>query len=991
MERADAEKGFDGRSLATDRRQERGPIRTFIAAVLLAGVGLGAKALFMEVAASDPSYLLFFPVVALSAWYGGTWPGILTTLLCGAGEAAVFQAAIGNAGLVEPAAQLRLALFGVAGAIVSVLTGLLRVARTGAEAAREELRERIKGQEHARRTAESVAARLDAVHSVASALAGAVSAEDVGNAVLDAAHRTVGMHAGAVAVASAAGDALLTITTIGYRPDVLESTRRLPLDMPVPIAEAARSRRPLWFETEQQLRSRYPILSTFPNYRFDGSMAVLPLTLEDRLVGAMWFRFAEARSFTPDDRTFMVAIAQQCAQALDRARLFEAERIARTEAEAAERQLALRSGVSEVLGSSPYYERNLERAARLVVAEIPAWCAVDLVDETGSLREVVLVHADPAREAFARGLRARMPVDLDGPSPIARVLATGTSRLIPELDLETIATRATTPETLDAARAIVGRSLMLAPLMSGERPYGVVSLLSSEPGHRFGERDLALLEDVARRVGSAVETSRLYRQLDQFKGTVDASLDAIFMFHPRTLRFAYVNEGAVAQLGYSRERLLGMRALDIEPNFDEDGYRDLIGSLSGGAQTSHTFTTVHRRIDGREIPVEIFLQAVRLPEGEAVMVASARDISERIEAQARLYRLARSERSRAAELNAVLQAMGEAILVCDSQGQVLLANQAAERLFGDLPVDYQQLGTRLGGAVLPPLGVEGGPLEVHLIHEDQRWIELTTYPVVLEASAGTQRAGAASSVATIMVMRDVTEVREAQALREAFLGVLSHELRTPITTIYGTTKVLIRPNSTLDEGTRAELIADIGAEADRLYRIVEDLVVLSRAETGIELEGAPLLLRHLLPSVVASERQRWPATRFGIEVPERLPTARGDATYVEQVLRNLLGNAAKYGPTPGSVTVAVEANDEEVIVRVLDRGVGIQSEEATHLFDLFYRSPATASRARGAGIGLWVCRRLVEGMGGRIWANPRHGGGSEFGFSLRLFTETDIG
>jgi PAS domain S-box-containing protein len=967
-------------------------VRALVVAVLLAAVGLATKTLFVGLVASDPTYLLFFPAIALSAWYGGVWPGILTTLLCGAGDAVLFQAPVGSVALVDPAGQIRLALFGVAGAIVSLLTGMLREARSGAEDAREQLRATVLAQDRARRTAESVAVRLDVVHGVASALTSAVTAEDVGNVVLAAAQRTLGMHAGAVAESSENGDALLTITTVGYPPEVLRSTSRLPLDMPVPIADAARSRRPLWFETERQLRDGYPLLGTFPDYRFDGSMAVLPLTVEERLVGAMWLRFVEPRAFALEDRSFIIALAQQCAQALDRARLFEAERVARTEAEGAERQLALLAAVSEVLGSSPQYERNVERAARLVVAEMPAWCGVDLLDETGVLRQVALVHPDPAKELLARSLRERLPVDLQVPSPVADVFATGRSVLIPELDVETIATLATTPETLAAVRGGQGHSLMLAPLMSGERPHGVLSIISSDPARRFGERDLAFLEDLARRVGSAVETSRLYRQLDQFKGTVDASLDAIFMFDPRTLRFSYVNEGAVAQLGYSRERLLAMRALDIEPNFDEEGYRELIGSLSGGTQTSHTFTTVHRRMDGREIPVEILLQAVRLGEGQAVMVASARDISERIEAQARLYRLARSERSRAAELNAVLQAMGEAILVCDSEGQVLLANQAAERLFERLPADYEELGTRLEGTALPALGVEGGPLEMHLAGESQRWIELTTYPVILEPAAGSQRrGGAVSSVATIMVMRDVTEVRDAQALREAFLGVLSHELRTPITTIYGTTKVLTRPNSTLDAETRAELVGDIGAEADRLYRIVEDLVVLSRAETGIELEGEPLLLRHLLPSVVASERQRWPATRFEIQIPDRLPTARGDATYVEQVLRNLLGNAAKYGPNPGTITVAAEATDDELLVRVLDRGVGIDPEEATRLFELFYRSTATATLARGAGIGLWVCRRLVEGMGGRIWAAPREHGGSEFGFSLRLFTETDIG
>lgn len=476
---------------------------------------------------------------------------------------------------------------------------------------------------------------------------------------------------------------------------------------------------------------------------------------------------------------------------------------------------------------------------------------------------------------------------------------------------------------------------------------------------------------------------------------MDASLDAVFMFDPKTLRYSYVNEGAVAQLGYSRTELLGMRAPDIEPNIEEDAYRELIGTLTGGSERSHTFTTVHLRRDGTGVPVEVFLQAVRLPGGQASMVANARDISERIESQARLYRLARAERSRAAELDAVLQAMGEAILVCDSDGAVLLANRAAERLFGELPRDRAGLATRLRATQeqLPPLGIEAGPLETRLVGgEAERWIELATYPVVLEASGADRRSAPHATVATILVMRDVTEVREAQALRETFLGVLSHELRTPITTIYGTTKVLTRASSSLDPELRTELLADIGSEADRLYRIVEDLVVLGRAETGIEIEGEPLLLRHLVPAVVASERQRWPTCRFEVAIPDRLPTVRGDTTYVEQVLRNLLGNAAKYSSTaPSEVSVTAEAQEDEVLVRVMDRGVGIQPDEVGRLFDLFYRSPSTTARARGAGIGLWVCRRLVEGMGGRIWAAPRDGGGSEFGFSLRTFLETDFG
>jgi signal transduction histidine kinase len=103
---------------------------------------------------------------------------------------------------------------------------------------------------------------------------------------------------------------------------------------------------------------------------------------------------------------------------------------------------------------------------------------------------------------------------------------------------------------------------------------------------------------------------------------------------------------------------------------------------------------------------------------------------------------------------------------------------------------------------------------------------------------------------------------------------------------------------------------------------------------------------------------------------------------VEQVLRNLVSNAAKYGAVGSAVTVTAQETGAEVEIRVLDEGVGIDPEEAGRLFNLYYRSPRTARQTAGAGIGLFVCRGLVTAMGGRVWATPRPGGGSEFGFSL---------
>jgi K+-sensing histidine kinase KdpD len=232
--------------------------------------------------------------------------------------------------------------------------------------------------------------------------------------------------------------------------------------------------------------------------------------------------------------------------------------------------------------------------------------------------------------------------------------------------------------------------------------------------------------------------------------------------------------------------------------------------------------------------------------------------------------------------------------------------------------------------------------------------------------------------------------RRASELRDAFNSIVSHELRTPITSIYGGAKLLARRDRQLDEATRQELIDDLEAEADRLYRLVEDLLVLSRSEYGsLERHDDPVAMAHLVRRVTTSEQARWPGARFEFNASTST-TARGDETYVEQVLRNLLSNAAKYSPAGTTVEVVVDETSEGVRVRVLDAGAGVRPEEVDRLFQLYYRSPQTAAKAGGAGIGLFVCRALVEAMGGRIWAAPRPAGGAEFGFVLRRHEEEDL-
>jgi two-component system sensor histidine kinase KdpD len=187
----------------------------------------------------------------------------------------------------------------------------------------------------------------------------------------------------------------------------------------------------------------------------------------------------------------------------------------------------------------------------------------------------------------------------------------------------------------------------------------------------------------------------------------------------------------------------------------------------------------------------------------------------------------------------------------------------------------------------------------------------------------------------------------------------------------------------LDDAQREELLVDVMEEAERLRRLVEDLVVLTRAERGtIQIHTEPVLLPHVLRKVVERERLRWPDRSIELAIAGSTPVAQAESAFVEQVVRCLVGNAAKYCPAGSRIDVVVDSDEGAPRVRVLDRGPGVDPAESARLFELFYRSARTAHMP-GSGIGLFVAQRLVESMGGVIWCRQRDdGAGAEFGFRL---------
>jgi PAS domain S-box-containing protein len=335
-----------------------------------------------------------------------------------------------------------------------------------------------------------------------------------------------------------------------------------------------------------------------------------------------------------------------------------------------------------------------------------------------------------------------------------------------------------------------------------------------------------------------------------------------------------------------------------------------------------------------------------------------------------------------ARFRAALEAHPGILIVTEPDGRIGYANGQALRSLGYSAAEIRNC--RFDDLVRrDPVVDHSGD---HPATGEARRRDGSTFPVEYAVSSFE----AQGEPASLAVITDITARIENDHLRSTFIGILSHELRTPVTAIYGGSQVLLSRGDRLEPDVANDLLTDIAAEAERLHRLIENLLVLARVERGEDIAGGePVLLQHVLPSIVERERELWLGTDISVTIPPGLPTVRGHDAYVAQVIRNLLSNAVKYGGPGSTVQIAAERADAGVAIRVLDDGPGFDDAAVEHLFDLYYRAPGAASTAPGAGIGLFVCRQIVGALGGTIWARPRPEGGAEFGFRLPIYEADD--
>ncbi len=577
-------------------------------------------------------------------------------------------------------------------------------------------------------------------------------------------------------------------------------------------------------------------------------------------------------------------------------------------------------------------------------------------------------------------------------------------------------------------RALAGESVGLQPDHESNASMPPLDLYSVPEG-------LAI-------IGSAVnEDGQKERARAHLAAIVESSDDAIVS---KTLDGIIVtwNKAAEGMFGYSAEEAVGQPITLIIPADRLHEEPEILRRIRSGERVEH-FDTVRQRKDGRLINVSVTISPMRDSTGKILGASKiARDITERKEQEQREEFLNRATRLLATSIDwettvdqishLVVPRLGDwCVIDMKIDGAIervsvvhpneeklreaqegLRRNPSRERsdrgaarvietgeaeLYPDLSAQIDEVSQDreqanalrefgLTSAMVVPISYGVQVLGAVTIVSAESGRRYTQADLRLAEELGRRMGFAVENARLYREAQKIQEeLRLATEAKDEFMGMVSHELRTPITTIFGGARILELRNASLDEESKAQLVSDMRQETERLARMVENLLVLSRLETGGRPQLEPLLLNRVADKVVEAFSRTRPDREIGVEAEPGLPPVAGQETYVEQVLTNLLSNADKYSQPGSPIDIAIQADVDGVTVSVMDRGIGVEPDEVDAIFGRFYRSPAVGKTTGGAGLGLTVCKRLIEAQSGDIWAERRPGGGLTVAFTLPVY------
>ncbi|HEY9627052.1 MAG TPA: PAS domain-containing protein [Coleofasciculaceae cyanobacterium] len=596
----------------------------------------------------------------------------------------------------------------------------------------------------------------------------------------------------------------------------------------------------------------------------------------------------------------------------EREQLLLREQATRAAAEIAEQRARFLVKANTTLTSSLDYEYTLNSVAQAIVPTLADWCAVDILKDDGTLERLATTHVDPAKVQWGIELHRRYPPNLNAPQGLAQVLRTGRSEYYPTVSDEQIVRAARDDDHLRILREIGFSSVMLVPLNARGRTLGTISFVAAESGRSYSPEDLSLAEELAWRAAIALDNARLYQEAQQARQAAERAVD-------RTTRLQAVT-----------------------------------------AALSESLTPV-------QVAEVIVEQSIAALEADAALMALLSEDGTMLEV-VRMVGYETSPEDAAQQKFSIHSPfpLSEAV----QTKQPVWSEPLAERLsrYPGLAEIYKRFPFEAWISL--PLIVEGkavGGLSLsftkfRLLNQDDRDFILALTRQCAQAIVRAQLYAAEQQARA--------EAERANRIKDEFLAVLSHELRSPLNPILGWAKLL--QTRQFDDLVTKRALETIERNAKLQTELIDDLLDVSRILRGkMMLNVGEVNLATVVDAAIETVRLSAEAKNITLHkiVATDLQPLSGDAGRLQQVMWNLLSNAIKFTPPDGQIDIRLEQVGTHAQIQVKDTGKGITPAFLPHVFEYFRQEDGTTTRKFGGlGLGLAIVQYLTELHGGTVKA-----------------------
>ena len=596
-----------------------------------------------------------------------------------------------------------------------------------------------------------------------------------------------------------------------------------------------------------------------------------------------------------------------------------------------------------------------------------------------------------------------------------------------------------------------GRGAMIVRLEYGGKVYGL--LVASIPAEFVEDaEEQSMFQEVASAIAFALHDieleekrkqaeDKLEESEEQYRTLVETSNDMIIKTDLQG-NLLFVNSAVERTLGYSVEESKKIKGLELVHPEDKKAAREQFAQLLKGVRMSNIEYRLRTK-EGSYVSVLSNLTSLLDAQGKAVALQGiSRDITERKQAEEEIRRRHRELTAlhnvllaitQSLELEEVLKEIVSqvgAALNSEYTSIVLVNQDGSLGVSSESFVDRQPLAERARpqgvtrriiatgeqvviddvdadegtNPILVAAGIKsyaGAPIKVKdtvtgvlFVHSMQRKTFAGSMELLIAFAH--QAAIAIENARLYEEASTVGALREADRLKSELLANVSHELRTPLSSIKGFSTALLGYYGKLSKKQKLDMLNEIDQASDSLTELIENLLELSRLEAGMfPIQREPLDPAPIISKALENMQQKAAKHRFVSSLAEPLPLVEADPRRIRQVMDNLLDNAVKYSPEGTEISVRCELRQRVLIVSVRDQGIGISPEEMDRIFAHFYQAePELLAKNPGAGLGLAICKGIIEAHGGHIWAESRSGQGSTFIFTLPLLAQEnaeDIG